>query len=158
MKSRQLNNWYYNIDVSAYDDFFQYHPIITQIRYDTEQIKDQERKSAILSNLEPPPLNNILDPNDVVDLWVQYFEKYFQKNSNGSFHWSSLVSQVTNFAYPERPSNLLPSAGYKNCSNEILMKNRRKIKKYLKILHQNPAMKMFKSNYLRLIQINSRNF
>ena len=69
MKSRKINNWYDNIDVIAYVDFSQYHPIITQIRHDTEQIKDQERKFAILSNLEPPP-NNILDPNDVVDLRV----------------------------------------------------------------------------------------
>ena len=132
MKSRKINNWYDNIDVIAYDDFSQYHPIITQIRHDTEQIKDQERKFAILSNLEPPPLNNILDPNDVVDLWVQYFEGHPPKNSNGSFNWSSLVSQVTNFADPERPSILLPRAGYKDCSNEIRMKNRHKIKKISK--------------------------
>ena len=78
MKSRQINNWYDNIDVIAYDDFSQYHPIITQIRHETKQINDKERKFAILSNLEPPP-NNILDTNDVVDLWVQYFEGYPQK-------------------------------------------------------------------------------
>ena len=98
MNSRQINNWYDNIDVIAYNDFSQYHPIITQIRHETEQIKDQERKFAILSNLEPPPPNNILDPNDVEDLLVQYFEGYPPKNSNGSFNWTSLASQVTNFA------------------------------------------------------------
>ena len=51
MKSQTINNWYDNIDVIAYDGFSQYHPIIAQIRHDTEQIKDQERKFAILSNL-----------------------------------------------------------------------------------------------------------
>ena len=68
MKCRLINNWHDNIDVIAYDDFSQYHPIITQIRHDTEQIKDKKRKLAILSNLEPAPPNNILDPKDVVDL------------------------------------------------------------------------------------------
>ena len=72
---------------------------ISQIQQAVEQNKDQERKFAILSNLEPPPRNNILDPNDVVDLWVHYFEGSPQRNSNGVFNWSSIVSQVTNFAY-----------------------------------------------------------
>ena len=36
---------------------------------------------------------------------------------------------VTNFAYPERPSILLARAGYKDCSNEIRIKNRQKMKK-----------------------------
>ena len=102
-------------------------------RFDSILSKSKTKKKfAILSNLEPPPLNDILDHNDVVDLWVQSFEGYPQKYSNGSFNWFSLVSQFTNFAYPEGPSILLSRVGYKDCSNEIRMKNRHKIKKILK--------------------------
>ena len=109
--------------------YYLQHNNITQIRQANEQHKDKERKFAILSNLEPLPRNNIFDPNDVVDLWVHYFEGAHQRNSNGTFNWSSIVLHVTNFAFPERPSILLPRAGYKDCSTEIRMKNRHKIKK-----------------------------
>ena len=74
-----------------------------------------------------------------MDVWIQYFEGYPKRNNNGSYNWSQLVAQVVTIADPGRPSNLLPRAVYKDCSNEILMRNRNKQNKITKKQEQNES-------------------
>ena len=76
-----------------------------------------------------------------MDLWVQYFEGYPRQNNNGSYNWSQLVAQVVTIPDPERPSILLPRAGYKDCSNEIRMRNQNKHKKMSEKPKQNVSPK-----------------
>ena len=54
-----------------------------------------------------------------MDLWVQYFEGYPKRNSNGSYDWPQFVAHVVTIAAPERPSILLLRAGDKDCYKEI---------------------------------------
>ena len=87
-----------------------------------------------------------------MDLWVQYFEGYPKRNSNGSYNWSQLVAQVVTIADPERSSILLPRAGYKDCFKEIRMRNLNKQNVTSQKLGQNAANQEALKKYLIMIQ------
>ena len=78
-----------------------------------EERRDNERKEHILSNITPPS-NIIVDPIDVVTVWVQNYDGVPKRDSNGKYNWSQLLSQAVAIAEPGRPAILLPRAGYEH--------------------------------------------
>lgn len=85
-----------------------------------EDRRDNERKEHILSNITPPS-NIIVDPIDVVTVWVQSYEGVPKRDPNGKYNWSQVLSQAVAIAQPGRPSILLPRAGYE----QLLVKKRK---------------------------------
>ena len=76
-----------------------------------DEQRDNERIQDILNNIDPPS-NIIVDPEDVVSVWVQNYDGAPKRDTNGKYNWSMLLSQAVAIAEPARPSILLPRAGY----------------------------------------------
>lgn len=78
-----------------------------------EEQRDNERKEHILSYLTPPSII-IVDPKDVVTVWVKNYEGIPNRDAKGKDNWLQLLSQAVSIAQPERPAKLLPRAGYED--------------------------------------------